>query len=128
MHSRAARWLPDERHVDAMRHAIAGEEWRFVVDLAGERWLDACWRAAAPLSVRAVAAAGGVIEREPAIAVALAGMNLELGGVARARDAFLDLARAAIARGPAAGCQGCCGRQAAARTVARRSGLADTPP
>ena len=103
LHSRAARWHADnDRHVDAIRHAIAAQEWRFAVDLAGERWLDVVLAGRGP-ALRPLLSRlpEELIEREPAIAVAFAGIQLELGGAPARVDAYLDLARDALARGPA---------------------------
>ena len=103
LHSRAARWHADnERPVDAIRHAIAAQEWRFAVDLAGERWLDVVLAGRGP-ALRPLLSRlpDELIEREPAIAVAFAGIQLELGGAPARVDAYLDLARDALERGPA---------------------------
>lgn len=103
LHSRAARWHADnDRPVDAIRHAIAAQEWRFAVDLAGERWLDVVLAGRGP-ALRPLLSRlpEELIEREPAIAVAFAGIQLELGGAPARVDAYLDLARDALARGPA---------------------------
>ena len=122
LHSRAARWHADnERHVDAIRHAIAAQEWRFAVDLAGERWLDVVLAGRGP-ALRPLLSRlpEELIEREPAIAVAFAGIQLELGGAPARVDAYLDLARDALdARAGRSGRRRapCC-RQPAARAVA----------
>ena len=103
LHSRAARWHADnDRPVDAIRHAIAAQEWRFAVDLAGERWLDVVLAGRGP-ALRPLLSRlpEELIEREPAIAVAFAGIQLELGGAPARVDAYLDLARDALDRGPA---------------------------
>src|SRR3954469_13409925 len=103
LHSRAASWHADnDRPVDAIRHAIAAQEWRFAVDLAGERWLDVVLAGRGP-ALRPLLSRlpDELIEREPAIAVAFAGIQLELGGAPARVDAYLDLARDALARGPA---------------------------
>ncbi len=101
VHARAARWLADDgRLVDAMRHAIAGGQWDLAAGLAADGWLDAFLAGrSAPLRSVLGDLPAEFAEREPAIAIALAAVNLELGELDRA-DTFLELARAAIGRRP----------------------------
>ena len=99
VHARAARWLAnDGRLVEAMRHAIAGGQWDLAGSLAADGWLDAflVGRSAALRSVLGELPPE-FAEREPAIAIALAAVNLELGELDRA-DGFLEQARAAIGK------------------------------
>ena len=103
LHSRAARWHADNDHpVEAIRHAIAAQEWRFAADLAGERWLDVVLAGRGP-ALRPLLSRlpDELVEREPAIAVAFAAIHLEPGGLPERTDAYLDLARAALEHGPA---------------------------
>ena len=103
LHSRAARWHADnDLPVEAIRHAIAAQEWRFAADLAGERWLDVVLAGRGP-ALRPLLSRlpDELIEREPAIAVAFAAIHLEPGGLPERSDAYLELARAALERGPA---------------------------
>ncbi|HET6172774.1 MAG TPA: LuxR C-terminal-related transcriptional regulator [Gaiellales bacterium] len=103
LHSRAARWHADNDHpVEAIRHAISAQEWRFAADLAGERWLDVVL-AGRGASLRPLLSRlpDELVEREPAIAVAFAAIHLESGGRPERADAYLELGRAALARGPA---------------------------
>ncbi len=103
LHSRAARWHADnDLPVEAIRHAIAAQEWRFAADLAGERWLDVVLAGRGP-ALRPLLSRlpDELIEREPAIAVAFAAIHLEPGGLPERTDAYLELARAALERGPA---------------------------
>ena len=103
LHSRAARWHADnDLPVEAIRHAIAAQEWRFAADLAGERWLDVVLAGRGP-ALRPLLSRlpDELIEREPAIAVAFAAIHLEPGGQPERTDAYLELASAALERGPA---------------------------
>jgi LuxR family transcriptional regulator, maltose regulon positive regulatory protein len=101
LHSRAAHWHAENDHpVEAIRHAIAAQEWRFAADLTGERWLDVVLAGRGP-ALRPLLARlpDELIEREPAIAVAFAAIHLEPGGQPERTDAYLDVARAALERG-----------------------------
>ena len=103
LHSRAARWYAENDHpVEAIRHAISAQEWRFAADLAGERWLDVVLAGRGP-ALRPLLARlpDELIEREPAIAVACAAIHLEPGGQPERTDTYLDLARAALELAPA---------------------------
>ena len=79
-HTRAARWLADDgRLVAAMRHAMAGRDWELAATLAAEGWLDAFLIGrGAGLRTVLTDLPQEFVEREPAIAVALAAVNLEL--------------------------------------------------
>ena len=103
LHARAARWhAGNDQPVEAIRHAIAAQQWRFAADLAGERWLDVvlAGRGAAlrPLLSRLP---DELVEREPAIAVAFAAIHLEPGGSPERCDAYLAAAAVALAQGAA---------------------------
>ena len=103
LHSRAARWHAENDHpVEAIRHAIAAQEWRFAADLAGERWLDVVLAGRGP-ALRPLLSRlpDELVERDAAIAVAFAAIHLEPGGQPERTAAYLDMARAALERGPA---------------------------
>ena len=71
LHSRAARWHAENDHpVEAIRHAIAAQEWRFAADLAGERWLDVVLAGRGP-ALRPLLSRlpDELVERDAAIAV-----------------------------------------------------------
>jgi LuxR family maltose regulon positive regulatory protein len=99
LHSRAAAWYWREGdETRAVRHAAAGGDWDLAATLAAERWVDLLVRgeldALAPLL-------GSVPEEriasDPALAVALAAVRLEIDGAERI-DPLLEVARTALER------------------------------
>ena len=101
LHARAARWhAANDRPADAIRHAISAQQWGFAADLAGERWLDVVLAghgaALRPLLSRLP---DELVEREPAIAVAFAAIQLEPGGSTERCDDYLAAAQAELELG-----------------------------